>query len=173
VRLNEAEYDGGEFERRGIRHVDLCFEDCTAPPRSVVDEFLRVAAGARGVVAVHCKAGLGRTGTLIAVYMMEHHGFTGREAMGWLRIMRPGSVIGEQQQFVSGWGAGAGGGSDVADARRGMRRWGSEPELLALQVAAGMERRGSERSLAAMAADGGSESSDGDGDAHVGDLLEC
>ena len=32
--------------------------------------------------------------------MTKHHGFTARAAMGWLRIMRPGSVIGEQQDFL-------------------------------------------------------------------------
>mmetsp|Transcript_52774 Transcript_52774/g.138842 ORF Transcript_52774/g.138842 Transcript_52774/m.138842 type:complete len:148 (-) Transcript_52774:114-557(-) len=42
------------------------------------------------------QTGLGRTGTLVAAYMMRYHGFTAREAMGWLRIMRPGSVMGEQ-----------------------------------------------------------------------------
>ena len=36
-----------------------------------------------------------RTGTLIALWLMRSHGFTAREAMGWLRIMRPGSVIEE------------------------------------------------------------------------------
>ena len=49
---------------------------------------------------MHCKDGLGRTGTLIAIYMMLSHGFTARDAMGWLRIMRPGSVIGAQQRYL-------------------------------------------------------------------------
>jgi cell division cycle 14 len=60
----------------------------------------RVVDAARGAVAVHCKAGLGRIGTLIAVQLMRAHGFTARAAMGWLRLMLPGSVIGEQQRFL-------------------------------------------------------------------------
>ena len=55
---------------------------------------------AAGALAVHCKAGLGRTGLLICAYMMKHFGFTAHEAIGYIRICRPGSVIGCQQQWL-------------------------------------------------------------------------
>ena len=91
VRLNEPEYSAGDFAARGFRHHDLAFADGAAPPPAVVRRFLAVADAAAGGVAVHCRAGLGRTGTLIGVWLMRERGFTAREAMGWLRIMRPGS----------------------------------------------------------------------------------
>ena len=33
----------------------------------------------KGVTAVHCLAGLGRTGTLIGLWIMKHHDFTAQE----------------------------------------------------------------------------------------------
>jgi cell division cycle 14 len=100
IRLNSPEYDSAELTGSGLGFVDLFFEDCTCPPPEVVAKFMMIAEGLPGAIAVHCKSGLGRTGTLIALYMMQHHGFTAREAMGWLRIVRPGSVIGPQQQYL-------------------------------------------------------------------------
>ena len=49
---------------------------------------------------MHCRAGLGRTGTLIALYMMYKHNAELRRTIAWIRLCRPGSVVGEQQQFL-------------------------------------------------------------------------
>ncbi len=53
-----------------------------------------------GTIAVHCKAGLGRTGTMVALWMMKHQGMNAAECIAWQRIVRPGSVIGPQQHFL-------------------------------------------------------------------------
>jgi cell division cycle 14 len=60
VRLNHATYDETAFTRAGIRHIELPFPDGTCPPQAVVTRFLKIA-DTQPVVAVHCKAGLGRT----------------------------------------------------------------------------------------------------------------
>ncbi|KAG7096662.1 hypothetical protein E1B28_004077 [Marasmius oreades] len=103
VRLNTELYDRNTFLDRGINHMELYFDDGTNPTDEIVRTFLDVAdrvVEAGGVVAVHCKAGLGRTGTLIGAYLIWKYGFTATEAIAFMRIVRPGSVVGPQQQYM-------------------------------------------------------------------------
>ena len=51
-------------------------------------------------MAIHCKAGLGRTGCLIGLYCMKHFAFPAPAFIGWIRICRPGSILGPQQHFL-------------------------------------------------------------------------
>lgn len=100
VRLNKEQYDRNRFINHGIKHVDLYFLDGSCPSREIITNFLHIVEHEPGAVAVHCKAGLGRTGTLIGLYSMKHFGFPARAFIGWNRICRPGSVLGPQQQFM-------------------------------------------------------------------------
>lgn len=103
IRCNSKMYDAKHFRVAGIRHYDLHFPDGTCPSETIMLKFMDVVESAApdgGAVAVHCKAGLGRTGVLIGAYLMKHLGFTANEAVGWLRICRPGSVVGVQHRFL-------------------------------------------------------------------------
>ena len=100
VRLNRKIYDAKRFTRNGFDHKDLFFTDGSVPSDEILQTFLEICEEAPGAIAVHCKAGLGRTGSLIGCYVMKHWRWTARETIAWLRICRPGSVIGHQQDWM-------------------------------------------------------------------------
>ncbi|KAF4072196.1 hypothetical protein AMELA_G00260360 [Ameiurus melas] len=100
IRLNKKMYDAKRFTDMGFDHHDLFFVDGSTPNDAIVTKFMNICENADGAIAVHCKAGLGRTGTLIGCYMMKHFRLTAAEAIAWIRICRPGSVIGPQQTFI-------------------------------------------------------------------------
>jgi len=101
VRLNNATYDREKFIKNGINHIDLYFLDGSTPSEEIIEAFLETSEKEKNALAVHCKAGLGRTGSLIACYAMKHFGFPADAFIGFIRIMRPGSVLGPQQHFLN------------------------------------------------------------------------
>jgi cell division cycle 14 len=105
IKLNDdAHYDEGFFRKQGVDVHNFYFPDGSAPDLPLVERFLNLTSLNGDGFAVHCKAGLGRTGTLIACYILNKHGSAfGNDAkavLGWLRICRPGSVIGLQQKWL-------------------------------------------------------------------------
>lgn len=103
VRLNSPLYSPTYFTALGINHIDMIFDDGTCPPLPLVQKFIRLAhdmINRKKGIAVHCKAGLGRTGCLIGAYLIYRHGFTANEVISFMRFMRPGMVVGPQQHWL-------------------------------------------------------------------------
>ncbi|KAI9843320.1 MAG: cell division control protein 14 [Thelocarpon superellum] len=104
VRLNSELYSPSYFTALGMSHIDMIFDDGTCPPLMLVRKFIKLAHETITVkhrgIAVHCKAGLGRTGCLIGAYLIYRHGFTANEVIAFMRFMRPGMVVGPQQHWL-------------------------------------------------------------------------
>jgi cell division cycle 14 len=60
VRLNTKTYEEDVFKAAGFKHVELYFPDGGCPPDAILSQFLEIIEGS-AIVALHCKAGLGRT----------------------------------------------------------------------------------------------------------------
>lgn len=116
IRLNNKTYEADGFIKNGIKHHDLFFTDGTAPSLQIVEQFLSIAEKEPGAIAIHCKAGLGRTGCLIACYAMKHYRWSAPDFIGWIRILRPGSILGPQQHFL-------------IEKEKIMREWGKDSKI--------------------------------------------
>jgi hypothetical protein len=121
VRLNRPHYPAQIITQTGkIEHCEMFMHDGTNPTAENVRDFINLAdriTGNGAAVAVHCRAGLGRTGTMIGAYLLFKYArdqcdgeqcFCGkmspkqvsRAIIGFLRIMRPGSVLSGQPEFL-------------------------------------------------------------------------
>ena len=50
------------------------------------------------VLAIHCLAGLGRTGPVLAAWMIKEGGLSAEEAIRRLRLLQPGFIQSQEQE---------------------------------------------------------------------------
>jgi atypical dual specificity phosphatase len=99
VNLHERAHNPTRLQRHGLTEVHLPVKDFTAPSPEQLDQGVTaieqaVAEGKK--VAVHCGGGLGRTGTLLACYLVSQRIATA-DAIARVRGLRPGSIETREQ----------------------------------------------------------------------------
>ena len=94
VNLHQRPHDPMALSAHGLREVHLPVRDFTPPTPAQIEQAMTtiqqaLADGDR--VAVHCGAGLGRTGTILACYLVAQ-GSDATAAIAEIRRIRPGAV---------------------------------------------------------------------------------
>lgn len=102
VSLTETGTDPVLAAEVGVEVVHIPVEDMTAPTLHQLHRFVTTAGprmSAGEAVGVHCFAGMGRTGTFLASWFIST-GMTAPEAIGHVRLLRPGSIETDEQERV-------------------------------------------------------------------------
>jgi hypothetical protein len=108
VNFHERDHDPACLERHGLREVHLPVRDFAAPSQEQIGrgvEAILEARAAGEAAVVHCWGGLGRTGTVLACYLLASgEGLGPEEVVRRLCALRPGSVETQTQLMaVRAW----------------------------------------------------------------------
>jgi atypical dual specificity phosphatase len=94
INLHERAHPPAVLAQHGVAEVHLPVADFTPPTQEQLRrgvEAIAEAVANGNKVLVHCGAGLGRTGTLVACYLLSQ-GVAPEEAIARVRRARPGSI---------------------------------------------------------------------------------
>jgi atypical dual specificity phosphatase len=100
VSLSEEPPRRDWINEAGLFLVHVPVDDFTAPTQDQLDQCLTTIERAhekKWGVGVHCRAGLGRTGTVLACYFVAKN-MSPANAMARVRRLRPGSIENEDQE---------------------------------------------------------------------------
>ena len=91
---------------KDIDYLHVPTPDLTAPDMDKIDsavDFIHKQISENQSVMVHCAAGMGRAGTILACYLVKYQKYSAQDAITKVRKERPGSIQSEVQELAIGF----------------------------------------------------------------------
>jgi len=88
---------------KDVNYLHVPAEDLTAPDFEKIEtavNFIHERIKQKEAVMVHCAAGMGRAGTILACYLVKYQNLTAKNAIKKVREERPGSIQSETQELA-------------------------------------------------------------------------
>lgn len=101
ITLTETDFPQDALARHGLKNVHLPIADRKAPTPAEMDMLvgrMRELMDNGKVLAVHCLAGLGRTGTILAAYLVKEKGMSAQGALNQIRRFNRQFVQSDDQE---------------------------------------------------------------------------
>jgi len=86
-----------------IKYLHVPTPDLTAPDMEKINlavDFIHENIKNHQAVMVHCAAGMGRAGTILASYLVKYQKYSAKDAIKKIRTERPGSIQSETQELA-------------------------------------------------------------------------
>ncbi len=88
------------YKKYDMDYLHLPIRDFTPPEQQQIDDFIEFCKEqkeAGKAILVHCQAGIGRTGVMLACYLVNK-GYSASEAIKNIRRLRPGALETVEQE---------------------------------------------------------------------------
>ena len=88
---------------KDVNYLHVPTTDLTSPDMDKIDtavDFIHSRINNKEPVMVHCAAGMGRTGTVLACYLVKYQKYSAKDAIEKVRTKRPGSIQSEVQELA-------------------------------------------------------------------------